>query len=93
VDTAGAAAYLGTTPRHIRDLKSRGRLPFVQLGRLIRFDLDELDRLRRDLLVPGVDEADRVAAAVSRVVDHAPQLTPEQVAMLRAAGLTERGAA
>jgi len=93
VDTAGAAEHLGTTARHVRDLKARGKLPFVPLGRLVRFDLDELDRLRHELLVREAPEVERIAAAVASVVDNAPALTADQVAMLQAAGLRAKGQA
>lgn len=42
-DVAGAAAYLNTTPRHIRGLVQRREIPFARLGRLLRFDTRELD--------------------------------------------------
>jgi excisionase family DNA binding protein len=31
-----------TTPRHIRRLRVEGGLPFVKLGRLVRFDPDDI---------------------------------------------------
>jgi excisionase family DNA binding protein len=40
---ADAAEYLGTTPRHIRELQYRRELPFVKIGRSVRFDLRDLD--------------------------------------------------
>jgi excisionase family DNA binding protein len=40
-DIAGAAARLCTTERHVRELIYRRELPFVKVGRLVRFrDLD-----------------------------------------------------
>ena len=39
----GAADYLDTTPRHIRVLWSERKLPAVKVGRLVKFDLDDLD--------------------------------------------------
>lgn len=44
VDQAGAAEYLGTTERHIRELKYRREIPFVKVGRSLRFDLRDLER-------------------------------------------------
>lgn len=44
VDQAGAAEYLGTTERHIRELKYRRAIPFVKVGRSLRFDVRDLDR-------------------------------------------------
>ncbi|MGH3261915.1 MAG: helix-turn-helix domain-containing protein [Trebonia sp.] len=32
------ADQLGTTPRHIRELRARRELPAVMVGRLVRFD-------------------------------------------------------
>lgn len=37
-----AAARLGTTERHVRDLVYRRAIPFVKVGRLVRFEPDEL---------------------------------------------------
>jgi len=38
LDTASVAALLGTTPRHVRDLRMKRVLPSVAVGRLVRFD-------------------------------------------------------
>lgn len=43
VNIGGAAEYLATTERHMRDLVTQRRVPFHRIGRLIRFDLRELD--------------------------------------------------
>ncbi len=32
------AVHLGVTPRHVRRLISERRLPFLKVGRLVRFD-------------------------------------------------------
>lgn len=48
VDQAGAAEYLGTTERHVRELKYRREIPFVKLGRSLRFDIRDLDRWIED---------------------------------------------
>lgn len=37
------AAYLATSERNIRHLVETRRIPFVRVGRLIRFDLDQVD--------------------------------------------------
>ncbi len=45
-----AATYLGTTPRHVRELRTTGRLTFIRVGRFIRFapaDLDAFIAARR----------------------------------------------
>ena len=44
LDLAGAAAYLGITPRHLRELQYRGELAYVKVGRLVRFRPADLDR-------------------------------------------------
>lgn len=44
VDQAAAAEYLGTTERHVRELKYRRAIPFVKVGRSLRFDIRDLDR-------------------------------------------------
>jgi excisionase family DNA binding protein len=43
LDCEGAAAYLATTPRHIRQLWEERRLTAVKLGRLVRFRRQDLD--------------------------------------------------
>jgi excisionase family DNA binding protein len=47
LDVEGAAAYLGTTTRHVRRLVEERRIPFIKLGpgRLarLRFDAARLD--------------------------------------------------
>lgn len=44
VDIAGAAEYLGLTEDQVRGLKYRRLIPFVKVGRSLRFDLVDLDR-------------------------------------------------
>ncbi len=36
------AERLGTTPRHVRRLIAERRVPFVKVGRLVRFDPDDI---------------------------------------------------
>jgi excisionase family DNA binding protein len=36
------AERLGTTPRHVRRLVAERRVPFVKVGRLVRFDPDDI---------------------------------------------------
>lgn len=43
LDVDGAAAYLCVAPRFIRRLVAERRLPFVKLGRHLRFDTADLD--------------------------------------------------
>jgi excisionase family DNA binding protein len=44
IDYPGAAAYLATTERHVRDLQARRQLASVRIGRLVRFRRADLDR-------------------------------------------------
>jgi excisionase family DNA binding protein len=43
-----AAEYLNDNARHLRDLVARGELPYVKLGRLVRFLPDHLDEWMRE---------------------------------------------
>jgi excisionase family DNA binding protein len=47
VDVRGAAAYLGTSERHVRRLVERRQIPFIKLGSgrsaRLRFDTARLD--------------------------------------------------
>jgi len=38
-----AAEYLGTTPRHVRRLYSERRIPFVRVGKFVRFRASDLE--------------------------------------------------
>ena len=38
LDQAELAAHLGTTERHVRRLVAERRIPFVRVGRFVRFD-------------------------------------------------------
>ena len=42
LDIEGLAKHLGVTHRHIRRLIAERRIPYVKVGRLIRFDADEI---------------------------------------------------
>jgi excisionase family DNA binding protein len=44
LDGKQAAEYLGTTLRHLEDLRYRRSLPFVKLGGKVRYDVKALDR-------------------------------------------------
>ena len=44
LDVAGAAAYLTTSEHFVRRLVRERRVPFVKLGRFVRFDPADLDR-------------------------------------------------
>jgi excisionase family DNA binding protein len=43
LDLAEAAEYLGTSERHVRRLVAEHGLPFVKLGRKVRFQVTDLD--------------------------------------------------
>ena len=43
VTPLGAAEYLGVTERWIRRAVEERRIPFVKLGRLVRFSVEDLD--------------------------------------------------
>lgn len=52
VDVPGVAEYLGDKESHIRRLIDARQIPFKRLGKkLIRFDLDEIDRWLEDSTV------------------------------------------
>jgi excisionase family DNA binding protein len=42
LDIAALAAWLGTSPRHIRRLVAERRIPYLKVGHLIRFDPPEI---------------------------------------------------
>lgn len=44
LDSPTTAKRLGITERHLRELVVRRDIPFVKVGRLIRFKPDDLDR-------------------------------------------------
>lgn len=43
LDTDEVAKALGVTPRHVRRLVAERRIPFVKVGRFVRFDAGTLD--------------------------------------------------
>jgi excisionase family DNA binding protein len=47
------ADHLGVAPRYVRRLVGEQRIPFVKLGRLIRFDPDEVRAWLDEARVPG----------------------------------------
>lgn len=44
IDMTTAAERLGVNHRHVRRLVSERRIPYVKVGRLVRFDPRDLDR-------------------------------------------------
>ena len=43
LDVDQAAEHLTVTPRFVRTLVAERRVPFLKVGKFIRFDLDDLD--------------------------------------------------
>lgn len=43
VDVPGAAQYLATSDRHVRELVYRRQIPYFKVGRLVRFKVSDLD--------------------------------------------------
>lgn len=43
LDVDGVAEALGVTSRHIRRLVAERRIPFIKVGKFVRFDPGELD--------------------------------------------------
>lgn len=43
LDENGAAQYLGTSSRHVRELWAQRKLAAVKVGRLVRFRIEDLD--------------------------------------------------
>lgn len=52
-----AAERLGVTPRMIRRLTTSRRLPFVKVGRLVRFRETDIARCVEDWTVPAVERS------------------------------------
>ena len=44
LDVKATAERLGTTERHVRELIYRREIPYLKVGRLVRFDTAELDQ-------------------------------------------------
>lgn len=57
LDVPAAAARLGVTERWIRRAVAERRLPFVKVGRYVRFRPDDLDRYIAAQLVPAAGDA------------------------------------
>ncbi len=55
------AGRLGTTPRHVRRLVAERRVPFVKVGRLVRFDPDDIAVWLDGRRVGGSGAIDRAA--------------------------------
>ena len=48
------AIYMNTGERHVRNLVARRAIPFVKVGALLRFDLDEIDAWLGEHSTPAV---------------------------------------
>ncbi len=53
LDWDQVAERLGTTPRWVREARYRGDLPFVRVGKLIRFRPEDIDAFIADNLQRG----------------------------------------
>lgn len=56
MDTAEAAAHLGVSPRTLYKWAEHGQVPFVRIGRLLRFrgrELDEWLEARANRITPA----------------------------------------
>ena len=57
IDIHGVAEVLGVTPRHIQRLVAERRIPYLKIGRFVRFDRAELDvwldQQRREVRPPA----------------------------------------
>ena len=58
-DTADAARYLNCSEGTLRQWVSKRRIPFVRVGRLVRFRREDLDRWMDDRLVLPTGNAGR----------------------------------
>ncbi len=56
VDIDGAAEHLSVTTRFIRTLVAERRVPYLKVGKFVRFDLDELDQWLDARRVEVLDE-------------------------------------
>jgi excisionase family DNA binding protein len=54
LDYDGAAAYLSTTTRHVRELWQRREITAVKVGRLVRFTQEDLDTYVRSQRQPAL---------------------------------------
>lgn len=57
LDISAAAAYLGVSDRYVRLLISERRLTYYKIGRLVRFQTEDLDAFLKAGRVPQREEA------------------------------------
>ncbi|GEM_PF-5162390 len=61
VDVDAVAVYTGMTKAWWRRAVQERRVPFIKLGRLVRFDLDAVDRwLEENTVQPARDDLDEL---------------------------------
>jgi excisionase family DNA binding protein len=66
LDTAEVAEALSVTPRRVRRLVAERRIPFVKVGRFVRFEPGELDAWLQQLRVHAVHRGSRVPGTAGR---------------------------
>jgi excisionase family DNA binding protein len=66
LDTDELAKVLCVTPRHVRRLVAERRIPFVKVGRFVRFDPGELDIWLDQQRVDVVRRCSRAAGSAGR---------------------------
>jgi excisionase family DNA binding protein len=66
LDTDEIAKILCVTPRHIRRLVAERRIPFVKVGRFVRFEPGELDVWLDQQRVEVVRRAPRLPGTAGR---------------------------
>lgn len=53
-----AAAYTGLSPYTVYTMVSQRRIPFVKVGRLVKFDVDLLEKwIKQNTVMPMVSKA------------------------------------
>ncbi len=55
IDVKKLAKYLDVSEAFIRDYIKEGRIPFVKLGRLVRFDLWEIEKWLKDKRIANLN--------------------------------------
>ena len=68
LDIAGLAERLGVGERFVRRLVKERRIPFLKIGRHVRFDVGEVEAWIRDSRVDAVAAVRRDVARVDRGV-------------------------
>jgi len=59
IDIREAAEYTGLSPHTVYTMVSQRRIPFVKVGRLVKFDLDLLDKwIKQNTVMPMPSKMD-----------------------------------